>query len=265
MWLGPVALILVFLSVKTDVLRPLQERLSMLSTPFYWVTDIPTRMGEWGTEAIATRELLEQENQALKKELLITNRKLQKLAVLAAENVRLRHLMSSAELSQERVLIAELIGVSPDPLSHRVVVNRGSRDGVYVGQPVMDANGLMGQVVDVNPLSSQVLLITDSTHGTPVQVNRNGVRAILEGTGDLYRMKLRHVSSTVDVVEGDLLVSSGLGGRFPEGHPVGVVKQIMLDPGQPFAEVFVEPKAQMNRSRHVLLVFEEDLSESSGG
>ena len=128
-------------------------------------------------------------------------------------------------------------------------------DAVFVGQPLIDADGLMGQIVEVSPASSRALLITDATHSIPVQVNRNGVRAIAEGTGSLGSLEIRHVSATTDIQIGDLLETSGLGGRFPGGYPVAVVTAIERDPGQMFAHVVAGPSAALDRSRHVLLVF----------
>jgi rod shape-determining protein MreC len=166
-------------------------------------------------------------------------------------------LLSASELLKDRVLVAELLGVSTDPLVHSIVINRGKTDGAYEGQPVLDDKGLMGQVVSVREHNSKVLLITDSNHALPVYVIRNGVRAIVEGTGDLRRLNLRYVSPTLDIKEGDQLVSSGLGGRFPAGYPVGQVLSIEREPGQPFLTVEVEPAANLERSRHLLLVFSE--------
>jgi rod shape-determining protein MreC len=185
------------------------------------------------------------------------------MASLVAENLRLRQLMNSSEIVQDRVLVAELIGVSPDPLEHKVIINKGSNDGVYVGQPLLDAFGLMGQVVSVTPYTSQVLLITDNSHAIPVQVTRNNVRTIAEGIGDLYQLRLRYVSSTTDIKEGDILVSSGLGGRFPVGYPVAQIEKITYDPGEPFATVIARPAAQLDRSRHILLVFNDQSSSAS--
>ncbi|GAB3094128.1 rod shape-determining protein MreC [Pseudomaricurvus hydrocarbonicus] len=255
MGLGALALILIFLNVYTDALDPVRSRLASLATPFYWIADTPRSILEWGQETVRTREQLEEENELMKAELLIHKRKLQQMASLSAENVRLRQLLNSADMVRDRVLVAELIGVSPDPLTHRVIINKGRKHGVYLGQPLLDAQGLMGQVVEVNDFASQVLLITDTTHALPVQINRNGVRAVAEGTGDLYQLKLRHLANTVDIEEGDLLVSSGLGQRFPVGYPVATVTSVIHDPGQPFARVEALPEAQLNRSRHVLLVF----------
>jgi len=172
--------------------------------------------------------------------------------------VRLRALLNSSALLRDDVLVAELIGVSPDPVRHQLVLNKGETDGVFVGQPLIDANGLMGQVVEVSAGHSRALLITDATHSIPVQVNRNGVRAIAEGTGALGTLESHHVSATTDIQEGDLLISSGLGGRFPVGYPVAVVSQIERDPGRAFARILAVPSAALDRSRHVLLVFTTD-------
>jgi rod shape-determining protein MreC len=153
------------------------------------------------------------------------------------------------------VLVTEVIGVSPNPVNHTVTVDRGTNDGVYIGQPVLDADGLMGQVVEVYENYSKVLLITDINHALPVQVLRNGLRSIVEGISDFNLMALRFVSPTVDIEEGDKLVSSGLGGRFPMGYPVGTVSSISQKPGEKFMEIKVIPSAKLDRSRHLLLVF----------
>lgn len=246
---------LILINLYTDWLAPVRAQLGSVSTPFYWVTDLPQRLFDWTEETFTQPQQLREENEALKSELLILQRKLQQMAALAAENVRLRRLLGSSDMLQDKVLVAELMGVSPNPLRHAMVINKGEQDGVYLGQPVLDAFGLMGQVVEVNATSSRVLLITDSNHALPVQVNRNGVRAVAEGTGQIDRLRLRHVSNTTDIREGDLLVSSGLGDRFPVGYPVAEVKQVVRDPGQAFSQVIAEPMARLNRSRHLLLVF----------
>ncbi|MBU2323899.1 MAG: rod shape-determining protein MreC, partial [Gammaproteobacteria bacterium] len=143
----------------------------------------------------------------------------------------------------------------PNPFTHRILIDKGERDGVFLGQPVLDASGLMGQVVEVMPYAARVLLLTDVTHSIPVQVNRNGLRAIATGTGNPERLELRHVADTADIKEGDLLVSSGLGQRFPAGYPVATVTEVIHDSGQPFAIVRAVPTANLNRSRYMLLVF----------
>ncbi len=247
---------LILIGLYTPWLKQVRQKLNFLAVPFYQVTDIPRRIGEWGSGAMASEKDIRAENERLKIEVLIYQRKQQQMAALAAENVRLRQLLNGKDMLQDRVLIAELIGVSPNPLSHVVMINRGSNEGVYEGQPVLDAFGLMGQIIDVDESTSRVLLISDSTHAIPVQVNRNGVRAIAEGTGDLNRLSLRHVSINADIREGDILVSSGLGERFPVGYPVAEVEQVVRNSGQAFARVIARPMARLDRSRHVLLVFD---------
>src|SRR5690606_30087960 len=182
--------------------------------PFYWLVDIPGEISRWAEDRLASKGDLQAENPADPTEVLVLKRKLQQMASLTAENTRLRQLLNSADTIEDRVLVAELIGVSPDPMKHKVMINRGAADGVYVGQPVVDAYGLVGQVVEVGRHTGRVLLITDSSHALPVQVNRNGIRLVAEGQGNLFELQLRFVSSTMDIQEGDLLVTSGLGQRF---------------------------------------------------
>ena len=154
--------------------------------------------------------------------------------------------------------MAELVGIDPDPEKQLIVIDKGTEHNVFVGQPVVDANGLMGQVVSVSPFSSRVLLISDSTHSVPVQVVRSNLRLIAQGTGVTNRLELMHVQDTADINEGDVLVTSGLGNRFPVGYPVGTVNRVEHDPGKAFALVTAVPNAALDRTRHVLLVFRTD-------
>lgn len=226
-----------------------------VATPVYWLADLPARLGEWGANNARSRGSLLEENERLRRENLVLQGRSQQMASLQAENFRLKSLLNSSAILRDDVLVAELIGVSPDPVRHQLILDKGARDGVYLGQPLIDSEGLMGQVIEVGELNSRALLVTDATHSIPVQVNRNGVRAIAEGTGSLGSLEIHHVSATTDIEEGDLLVSSGLGGRFPVGYPVARVTLIERDPGQAFARVEAAPMAAMDRSRHVLLVF----------
>ncbi|WXL26684.1 rod shape-determining protein MreC [Ectopseudomonas mendocina] len=242
---------------RFDVVKPLREQLGLIVEPAYVLGRLPVTLWEDATAELSTRSELVAENERLKAEQLAMQRRLQKLAALTEQNVRLRELLNSAALVDEEVLATELIGVDPNPFSHRILIDKGSKDGVVLGQPVLDARGLMGQVVEVLPYTSRVLLLTDSTHSIPVQVNRNGLRAIASGTGNPERLELRHVADTADIKEGDLLVSSGLGQRFPAGYPVAVVSEVIHDSGQPFAIVRAVPTAMLNRSRYMLLVFSD--------
>ena len=229
--------------------------LDTVVSPIFWVANLPTRLGRWTEVHIRSRARLLEDNERLEQENLVLQGRSQQMASLQAENVRLRALLNSSALVRDDVLVGELIGVSPDPERLQLVLNKGEQDGVFIGQPLIDADGLMGQVVEVSSGTSRALLITDVTHSVPVQVNRNGVRAIVEGSGELGSLEVRHVAATTDIQPGDLLVTSGLGGRFPEGYPVAVVKEVERDAGEAFARVLAVPSAALDRTRHVLLVF----------
>lgn len=260
--LSAIAFVLVFAGQRYQWLQKFEAQLSIIATPFYWVADIPDKIAEWGDSNIRSRSTLIKNNENLRAETLLLKAQVQKLASLEAENVRLRELLNSSAILDDSVLVAEMIGLSPDPLHHRIVVNKGKADGLYIGQPVIDALGLMGQIVEVGPLHSTVLLITDTSHALPVQINRNGIRSVAEGVGLYHELVLRHVAATTDIKVGDLLVSSGLGQRFPVGYPVATVTEVTIDPGQPFATVKARPSAALNRSRHVLLVFSQRRTEA---
>jgi len=241
-----------------EPIQYLRQGLGYLVTPVQWISSIPARVGGWAGNTARSHASLLEENATLKTEALILQQKVQQMAAMSAENNRLRELLNTSEQMDDEVLVAEMIGVDPDPYTHHIIVNKGELDGVYKGQPVLDAQGLMGQVIEVLPYTSRVILIADSNHAIPVQVNRNGVRAIAVGSGQLNELVLIYVPDTADIKAGDMLVSSGLGSRFPRGYPVGVIKSVEHDPGEPFAIVSAEPSAYLDRSRHLLLVFSQD-------
>ncbi|MEX0738741.1 MAG: rod shape-determining protein MreC [Pseudohongiella sp.] len=248
-----------FADSRFDYLDRVRFTVAYLSTPVYWVADMPARASSWIDDVFVSQRDLIEENARLRQELLFAQRELQLLAGLASENSRLRALQEASQAVQGRVITAEIINVSNDPGSRRVLINRGAHNGVFEGQAILDAHGLMGQVVEVLPFTSWVLLITDSRHGTPVQVNRNGERAIARGSrGDVPGLELEYVPDTADIVVGDLLVSSGLGQRYPKDYPVAEVTRVFHDPGQPFAQIRARPLAQMDRTRHVMLVVPDD-------
>lgn len=250
-----VALMLV--DARFSVLKPVRSQLGMVLTPLYWLGDLPVRAWSSTEQLFSSRTDLLTENEQLRAEALLMQRRLQKLATLTEQNIRLRELLNSSAIIDDRVLVAELIGIDPNPFTHRVLINKGSSSGVTVGQPVLDARGVMGQVIEVMPYSARVLLITDSNHSIPVQVNRNGLRAIAAGTGNLESIELRYVTDTADIREGDLLVTSGMGQRFPVGYPVAVVSEVRRSTGQTFTQIQALPAANLNNSRHLLLVFSD--------
>ncbi|WP_289538882.1 rod shape-determining protein MreC [Pseudomonas sp. SO81] len=247
--------VLMVVDARFEVLQPLRTQVGLITEPAYRIARLPVTLWEDATQQLTSRSELMAENEKLKAESLLMQGRLQKLATLTEQNVRLRELLNSAALVDERVLVTELIGVDPNPFTHRILIDKGEKDGVFLGQPVLDARGLMGQVVEVMPYTARVLLLTDTNHSIPVQVNRNGLRAIAAGTGNPERLELRHVADTADIKEGDLLVSSGMGQRFPAGYPVATVNEVVHDSGQPFAIVRAVPTAALNRSRYMLLVF----------
>lgn len=250
--------VLIFLDQRTTWTQPLKYVVGYLTAPVHYIAHVPAAMTGWVSDETRSRGDLQEENARLHRELLILQQKVQKLAVLQAENVRLRELLNSSARVDSHVLVAEIIGTDPDPDRQELVINKGRSDGVYKGQAVLDAHGLVGQVVEVGPLASRVLLITDATHALSVQVNRNGVRSILAGTGHPDVLRMLYVPDTADVKKGDLLVTTGLGGRFPAGYPVAEVTSVVHDPSAAFARIEARPKANMDQDSHVMLVLGEN-------
>ena len=205
------------------------------------------------TGYVQSRDQLREDNRRLRQENLVLQGKTQQLAAVMAEITRYRALLNSSQLVAREVMVAEVISVTSDPTRHLLILDKGAGDGVKVGQPLLGAEGLMGQIVEVGEYSSRALLISDVTHAVPVQINRNGVRGIAEGTGDLGHLIIRHIAATTDIVLGDLLVTSGLGGRFPPGYPVATVSSVTLPPGAAFAQIEAQPLAHLDRGRHVLI------------
>jgi rod shape-determining protein MreC len=237
---------------QLDVFR---STLSVAVFPLHYLASLPDTLGRAMEGRLAREEELRGRNEALRRDNLVLAARLQQLEALEAENMRLRDLLGSAFKLGDRVLIAELMSVDLDPYRQQVLINKGVGSGVYVGQPVLDANAVMGQVVRVNPLSATVLLITDADHLLPVQINRNGLRTVAAGTGYVNRLELPHLPNNADVQVGDLLVTSGLGGHFPSGYPVARVTEVRRESGKPFATVVAVPTARLDRTREVLLVW----------
>jgi len=236
----------------------LRSAISVLIYPIQYLVNLPVAVGQWMGESVSTRENLLEENERLRMQHLLFKAQLQKLSALQVENLRLRELLQSSKKVGENVLIAELLAVDLDPFSRQIVINKGSNDNVYLGQPVLDAEGIMGQIVHLGPFSSTAMLITDPNHAIPVHINRNGLRAIAVGTGAPDILEIPYLPNSADIVEGDLLTSSGLGGRFPRDYPVARITQVAKDPTQPYATVTAEPVALLERSREVLLVWPSD-------
>ena len=245
-------------------IQDVRRILSAATYPIRLLVDAPFALGHWIGDTLSTSTTLRTENRDLHEQILTQGARLQLMAALEAENARLRALLESTAKVGDRVLIAEIMSVDMNPFRHQIVVNKGSMDGVYVGQALIDAQGIIGQVIRDHIFSAEALLITDVDHALPVELVRNRLRTIAVGTGDLERLSMPFLPRNADVLEGDLLVTSGLGGTFPPGYPVGIVSNVSSDTGQPFLKITATPAAALNRIREVLLIWPEpDESESA--
>ena len=242
----------------------LESARGLISTvlyPLQLAIHLPIRTGEWLSERFSTHRTILAEVDRLRAERLRMSARLERVDALEAENQRLRSLLGSTEKVSERVLVAELISVDMDPFSRRIVLNRGVRDGVSPGQVLIGSEGIMGQIIHTGPFTSNALLITDPSHALPVQVHRNGLRAVAVGTGPLNLLKLAYVPNSADVQVNDRIVTSGLGNRFLSGYPVGKVIEVRRNQGHPFAEIHVEPSAMLERTREVLLLRTDPMTD----
>ena len=239
-------------------LDAVRNTLSYLLYPVEYVVDLPIRLYYWGEETLSTQQDLLNENRQLRDLQLQTRVQLQKLDILEKENDRLRRLLSATPKTTEDHLIAEIIAVDVDPYRHFIVLNKGSKDGAYKGQPIIDAHGVMGQIVYVNAMTSTAMMISDVSHAIPVQIDRTGLRSVAFGTGQTDYLDLRHIPHNADIRVGDKLISSGLGERFPRNYPVAIITKINRDTGETFINVRAEPLAQLDTSREVLLVWTQN-------
>ncbi|MDT8281789.1 MAG: rod shape-determining protein MreC [Gammaproteobacteria bacterium] len=236
-------------------LERVRGALSGILYPLQYTIDLPIRLFYWADESLSTRQLLLEKNREYEARHLENRVQLQKLDIIDRENDRLRKLLGAIPKTTERLLIAEIISVDVDPYRQIILLNKGSSNDVYQGQPIIDAQGVMGQIIHVGPLSSSAILITDVSHATPVQVNRTGLRTIAFGSGKIDQLNLRYLPHNADIKEGDLLITSGLGGTFPANFPVAIVSKVERPGGEPFAVVEARPHAQLDKSREVLLVW----------
>lgn len=248
---------------REDHLTTVRQVLSMAIYPVQWTVNLPFEIYSWASNSIADRADLLARNEELSRALLDSAFQLQQLETLKVENTRLRYLLESTAKIDDRSLVAEILSVDLDPYRQRFVLNRGAAHNVFVGQAILDRDGVVGQIVEVGRWSAEAVLITDADHAIPVVVNRNGLRTIAVGTGDQGRLRLPYLTNSADIEVGDLLVSSGLGEVFPAGYPVGRIVQIQNQPGQPFAEITVAPVSALDRDQEVLLVF-NDSQRNSG-
>lgn len=245
---------LMFLDRYTDSSTQLRSYLTTAVSPLFYVASLPQTLFSGASEQFMSQQQVLDENASLKETLLQQSGQLQLLRFLQQENDKLRALLGSSAVIDGERLVAEVLAVYSHPFSHQVVLNKGSKDGVTEHQPVIDDQGVVGQIVSVGPTSSRALLISDNTHALAVRAERTGLRAIVEGLGQWDVLRVMHLPHSTDIREGDRLLSSGLDGRFPEGYPVAHVIRISQDASQPFMLVYAAPYAQLDRVRHVLLL-----------
>jgi rod shape-determining protein MreC len=250
------SVVTIVLETTTRLLEPVRQTLASVLAPVHFAAELPYLASGGLGEVVATRESLRDQAARQERQVLELSHVAQQYQALKTENERLRALLGSRSRLPSEVLIAELVGVVPAPDTHQIIIDKGSADGVRAGAPVIDAYGLFGQIVETARNTSRVLLVTDANHAVPVQINRNGVRSIAGGTGDPVYLELENVPITADVTEGDLVETSGLGGGFPAGYPVGRVASVRIEATAPFAIVQVEPMAELDRSRHLLVVLD---------
>ena len=246
---------LMLLDARGHHLEKIRAGLTVLFAPIQLVAAIPIRMGGAVIDFFQGDAALHAEAERLRSEQPILLARLQKYQAIEAENAHLRQLLGTSALVAERAVVAELLEVASEPFRRTVVIAKGTKDGLYRGQPVIDAYGIRGQVSAVGVLQSTAILITDPSHAIPVQVNRNGLLAIAFGIGAPDVVSIRYLTASSDIKPGDLLVSSGIGGGFPFGYPVAKVKKIVNDPNEAFLDITATPVAQLSHSREVLLIW----------
>lgn len=227
-------------------------------SPFYFLANGPRKVLDSVSETLATRQQLELENRALRQELLLKNSDILLLGQFKQENARLRELLGSPLRQDEHKMVTQVISTGSDPYSDQVVIDKGSDNGVYEGQPVISDKGVVGQVVAVAKVTSRVLLICDASHALPIQVLRNDIRVIAAGSGCADDLQLEHLPNNTDIRVGDVLVTSGLGGRFPEGYPVAVVSSVKVDNQRAYTVIQARPTAGLQRLRYLLLLWGAD-------
>jgi rod shape-determining protein MreC len=249
------ALGLIIVDKRYDHLGRIRRLLSVVAYPVQIAVASPFEGWNWFKDSVTTRDVLRADKTKLEAELRLAQFRLQRYEAVEAESQRLRALRDSTVGVADRFVIGDVMDVDLDAFRERVLVDKGASDGVFVGQAVLDSGGVFGQVARVGQLTSEVILVSDAAHAIPVQINRNGLRTIAVGTGDMSLLKLPYLPTSADIVAGDLLVTSGLGGGFPAGYPVGTVAEVKRDPAQSLADINVKPAAALDRSRELMFVW----------
>ncbi len=250
-----ISILLMYFDNRDSHLDAVRKSIGAAVYPLRVVVDAPMRLWSWIGESSKSQNDLQLELGRLKAERLLTNARLQKLNALEAENARLRNMLDARVQVRDRTRVAEIMSVDANPYNHSLVIDVGTQDGVVDGQALVDADGVVGQVIKAGLMTSQAMLISDTDHALPVEVNRSGLRTIVVGTGTIDRLELPFVVNNADIRVGDLLVTSGLGGTFPAGYPVAIVETVTRIPQEAYADVTARPAASLGQVREVLLIF----------
>lgn len=240
---------------RGGLLARLRQSVATTAEPAWWLASLPGRLAGSGRTAFTNQAQLQHDNVALRQQLLLAQARIQRLQALADENDRLRGLLGGTRGYRLAVQLADVLEIDLDPERQRIVLDIGASQGVRVGQVVLDAGGVLGQVIEVTPSHTTALLVTDPDHALPVQVVRSGLRLIAYGTGRSDRLTVPNIPQSGDLKVGDELVTSGIGGRYPAGFPVGRVAALQPDPNHAFVAATVTPAARLDRSGSVLLVW----------
>ena len=248
------SLCFIVLDHQYKVFEPLRQVASVCIEPLYRLVDWPFRC----VQAVRAHHHIWKRNQGLEVEALLQAAQLQQLAALGLENTRLRSLLNVQPRSGETFMMAEILEIQSDPLVQRIVINRGAKDGAFIGQALIDATGVLGEIIETMPHTSRAIVLSDSSYGIPVENARTGLRGIVVGKGPNQPLALQHVPNTIDLEVGDLLMTSGLEGHYPAGYPVGIVQHIRQEPGESFATVQVTPLANYRNNRSILLIHTTD-------
>ncbi|MBK5071462.1 rod shape-determining protein MreC [Budviciaceae bacterium CWB-B4] len=252
------AIVLIVVDSRLSIFSKVRSYLDTAVSPFFFVANGPRDILDGVSDSFTSREDLQKENELLRNELLLRNSDIQLLGQLRQENNRLRELLGSPLRGDEHKMITQVLSTESDPYSYQVVIDKGFQDGVYEGQPVINDKGVVGQVVAVARNTSRVLLICDTSHSLPIQVLRNDIRVIAVGTGCTEDLQLEYLPRDTDIRVGDVLVTSGLGGRFPEGYPVAVVSSVTIDDQRANTVIQAHPTVALQRLRYLLLLWPND-------
>lgn len=239
---------------KSNYLAIFRNSIAIAVYPLQSLVAMPSNLFVWINKNFSSREALTLENKILLNTQNINNTTLQRYQSLEQENSRLREILNAATRLEHKVEIARIISANINPYRHTIVINKGDKDGIHAGQVIVDADGVMGQILDTNFLTSEAILISDADHALPVQINRNGLRTILLGSGSYTNLNAPYIPNNADIKIGDLLVTSGLGGKFPAGYPVGTINSIVRNPSEQFSNVTAKPIALLNQAREVMLI-----------